>query len=121
MDTQIGEAAGHMWPYLTVHGAATLPQVQRGTTLPERLVHGCDRSIPKIPQVAITMDYRYPAWAGATISWSRLVSRPAVPRITLIVIGFKSREDLFRTKQQVDGAGDAVGNCQDLKELEKAS
>ena len=59
MDTQSGEAAGRMWPYLAVHGAATLPQVQRGTTLPERLVHGCDRSIPKIPQVAITMDDRH--------------------------------------------------------------
>jgi hypothetical protein len=34
-------------------------------------------------QVAITMDYRYPAWAGATISWSRSVSSPAVPIITL--------------------------------------
>jgi hypothetical protein len=83
MDRQIGEAAGCIWQYLAQHGAATLPQVQRGTTLPERLVHGCDRSIPKIPQVAITMDYRYPAWAGATISWSRSVSRPAVPIITL--------------------------------------
>ncbi len=39
MDTQIGEAAGRIWPYLAVHGAATLPQVQRGTALPERLVH----------------------------------------------------------------------------------
>ena len=68
MDTQIGEAAGHIWPYLTAHGAATLPQVQRGTTLPERLVHGCDRSIPKIPQVAITMDYRYPGRAGALLT-----------------------------------------------------
>jgi hypothetical protein len=35
-------------------------------------------------QVAIIVDYRYPAWADATISWSRPVSRPAVPRITLI-------------------------------------
>ena len=39
MDTQIGEAAGRIWQYLAQHGAATLPQLQRGTTLSERLVH----------------------------------------------------------------------------------
>ena len=39
MDTQIGEAAGRIWQYLAQHGAATLPQLQRGTALPERLVH----------------------------------------------------------------------------------
>ena len=39
MDRQIGEAAGRIWQYLAQHGAATLPQLQRGTTLSERLVH----------------------------------------------------------------------------------
>ena len=39
MDRQIGEAAGCIWPYLAQHGTATLPQLQRGTALPERLVH----------------------------------------------------------------------------------
>ena len=39
MDMEIGEAAGRIWQYLAQHGAATLPQLQRGTTLPERLVH----------------------------------------------------------------------------------
>ena len=39
MDTQIGEAAGRMGQYLAQHGAAALPQLQRGTTLLERLVH----------------------------------------------------------------------------------
>jgi hypothetical protein len=39
MDTQIGEAAGRIWQYLAKHGEATLPQLQRGTTLPERLLH----------------------------------------------------------------------------------
>jgi len=39
MDTQIGEAAGRIWQYLAQHEAATLPQLQRGTALPERLVH----------------------------------------------------------------------------------
>ena len=39
MDRQIGEAAGCIWQYLAQHGAATLPQLQRGTALPERLVH----------------------------------------------------------------------------------
>ena len=39
MDTQIGEAASRIWQYLAADGAATLPQLQRGTTLPERLVH----------------------------------------------------------------------------------
>jgi Winged helix-turn-helix domain (DUF2582) len=38
MDTQIGEAAGWIWQYLVEHGEATLPQLQRGTTLPERLL-----------------------------------------------------------------------------------
>ena len=38
MDTQIGEAAGRIWQYLVEHGEGTLPQLQRGTTLPERLV-----------------------------------------------------------------------------------
>jgi len=39
---------------------------------------------PPPSQVAITVVYRYPAWAGATISWSRPMSRPAVPIITLL-------------------------------------
>ena len=39
MDTQIGEAAGRMWQYLAQHEAVTLTQLQRGTALPERLVH----------------------------------------------------------------------------------
>ena len=38
MEAQIGEAAGCIWQYLAQHGAATLPQLQRGTALPERLV-----------------------------------------------------------------------------------
>jgi hypothetical protein len=38
MDAQIGEAAGRIWQYLAEHGEATLPQLQRGTTLPERLL-----------------------------------------------------------------------------------
>ena len=38
MDTQIGEAAGRMWQYLAAYGAAMLLQLQRGTTLLERLV-----------------------------------------------------------------------------------
>jgi hypothetical protein len=38
MDTQIGEAAGRIWHYLAEHGETTLRQLQRGTTLPERLV-----------------------------------------------------------------------------------
>ena len=38
MEAQIGEAAGRIWQYLAQHGAATLPQLQRGTALPERLV-----------------------------------------------------------------------------------
>jgi len=38
MDTQIGEAAGRIWQYLAEQGEVTLPQLQRGTTLPERLV-----------------------------------------------------------------------------------
>jgi hypothetical protein len=40
METQIGEAAGRMWQYLAAHGAVTLPQLQRGTTLSERLSEG---------------------------------------------------------------------------------
>lgn len=39
MDMQIGEAAGRIWQYLAVYGEATLPQLQRGTTIPERLLH----------------------------------------------------------------------------------
>ena len=39
MKAQIGEAAGRIWQYLAQHGAATLPHLQRGTALPERLVH----------------------------------------------------------------------------------
>jgi hypothetical protein len=39
METEIGEAAGRMWQYLAEHGEATLRQLQRGTTLPERLLH----------------------------------------------------------------------------------
>jgi hypothetical protein len=39
MDMQIGEAAGRIWQYLAAYGEATLPQLQRGTTLPERLLH----------------------------------------------------------------------------------
>ena len=39
MDMQIGEAAGRIWQYLVAYGEATLPQLQRGTTLPERLLH----------------------------------------------------------------------------------
>ena len=38
MGTQIGEAAGRIWPYLAEQGEVTLRQLQRGTTLPERLV-----------------------------------------------------------------------------------
>ena len=38
MDTEIGEAAGQIWRYLTQCEAATLRQLQRGTTLPERLL-----------------------------------------------------------------------------------
>jgi hypothetical protein len=38
MDTQIGEAAGRIWQYLAEHDEATLPQLQRGTALPERLL-----------------------------------------------------------------------------------
>jgi hypothetical protein len=39
MDTEIGTAAGRIWQYLTEHGEATLRQLQRGTTMPERLLH----------------------------------------------------------------------------------
>ena len=39
METAIGEAAGRIWQYLAVHREATLRQLQRGTNLPERLVH----------------------------------------------------------------------------------
>jgi hypothetical protein len=38
MDTEIGEAAGRIWRYLTQYEAVTLRQLQRGTTLPERLL-----------------------------------------------------------------------------------
>jgi len=38
MDTEIGEAAGRIWQYLAEHGEVTLRQLQRGTTLPERLL-----------------------------------------------------------------------------------
>lgn len=38
MDTEIGEAAGRIWRYLAQHEVATLRQLQRGTTLPERLL-----------------------------------------------------------------------------------
>ena len=39
MSTEIGEAAGRIWHYLAEHGETTLRQLQRGTTLPERLLH----------------------------------------------------------------------------------
>jgi hypothetical protein len=39
MDTEIGEAAGQIWRYLVEHKAATLRQLQKGTSLPERLLH----------------------------------------------------------------------------------
>jgi len=38
MDKEIGAAAGRIWQYLAEHGEATLRQLQRGTTLPERLL-----------------------------------------------------------------------------------
>jgi Winged helix-turn-helix domain (DUF2582) len=38
MDTEIGGAAGRIWQYLAEHGETTLPQLQRRTTLPERLL-----------------------------------------------------------------------------------
>jgi hypothetical protein len=38
METAIGEAAGRIWQYLAEHGETTLPQLQRGTTLAERLL-----------------------------------------------------------------------------------
>ena len=38
MKTEIGAAAGRIWQYRAEHGATTLPQLQRGTTLPERLM-----------------------------------------------------------------------------------
>jgi hypothetical protein len=38
MDRQIGEVAGRMWPSLAPHGTGTLPPLQCGTTLPERLL-----------------------------------------------------------------------------------
>ena len=38
MDTEIGDAAGQIWRYLAQHGAVTIHQLQRGTTLPERLL-----------------------------------------------------------------------------------
>jgi len=39
METELGEAAGRMWQYLAEHGETTLRQLQRGTTLPERLLY----------------------------------------------------------------------------------
>ena len=39
MGTEIGEAAGRIWQYLAEHGETTLRQLQRGTTLPERLLY----------------------------------------------------------------------------------
>ena len=39
MDADIGTAAGRIWQYLAEHGETTLRQLQRGTTLPERLMH----------------------------------------------------------------------------------
>ena len=38
MNTEIGEAAGRIWRYLAQHNVVTLRQLQRGTTLPERLL-----------------------------------------------------------------------------------
>ena len=38
MDMEIGEAAGRIWRYLAQHEAVTLRQLQRGTTLSERLL-----------------------------------------------------------------------------------
>ena len=38
MDREIGEAAGRIWRYLAQHETVTLRQLQRGTTLPERLL-----------------------------------------------------------------------------------
>ena len=38
MDMEIGEAAGRIWRYLAQHKTVTLRQLQRGTTLPERLL-----------------------------------------------------------------------------------
>jgi len=38
MDAEMGEAAGCIWRYLAQHGAVTLRQLQRGTTLPERML-----------------------------------------------------------------------------------
>jgi hypothetical protein len=39
MEMEIGAAAGRIWQYLAEHREATLRQLQRGTTLPERLLH----------------------------------------------------------------------------------
>ena len=38
MDMEIGEAAGQIWRHLAQHERVTLRQLQRGTTLPERLL-----------------------------------------------------------------------------------
>jgi hypothetical protein len=38
METEIGKATGQIWQYLAEHGETTLPQLQRGTTLSERLM-----------------------------------------------------------------------------------
>ena len=35
----VGEAAGQIWQYLQTSGVQSLPQLQRGTHLPERLLH----------------------------------------------------------------------------------
>ena len=38
MDREVGAAAGQIWQYLAEHDEAMLPQIQRGTTLSERLL-----------------------------------------------------------------------------------
>jgi len=39
MEGVIGEAAGQMWHQLHAQGARSLPQLQQGTGLSERLLH----------------------------------------------------------------------------------
>ena len=39
MEEVIGEAAGQIWHQLQAQGALSLPQLQQGTRLSERLVH----------------------------------------------------------------------------------
>jgi len=39
MEGDIGEAAGQIWHHLQAQGALSLPQLQQGTRLAERLVH----------------------------------------------------------------------------------